>query len=301
MDGPAFNDTSLIRIAIFIALSPLTLLMLLVILLWKAISFSADATDSAELMKLLWSLLMALNGYFSPYPKYFDLYFDFTTPRALGKKKIKWHVGKHLRALVTTDDRGMISGSCALSPRSSPSQSRASSSYRSLPAQPTGEATGWLRGCPALAAQLSLLPAARRARAGVTGTGPGCRAPGDKQRAPKAPLPPSSHSPAASEAGPASPSTAGSGRRGSEGGAGGASSLPRPRAAPPAPRGLPALPPAADSADPRGVWRERRERSREGRRSGASSVPPPPPEPRLPLRLHFPACGAGAGQEVPCA
>lgn len=45
MDGPALNDTSLIRIAVFIALSPLTLLMLLVILLWKVISFSADATD----------------------------------------------------------------------------------------------------------------------------------------------------------------------------------------------------------------------------------------------------------------
>lgn len=65
------TDTSLIRVAIFVALSPLTLLMLLVRLLLKAISFSADAADSAELMNLLRSLLMALNGYFPPYLKHF--------------------------------------------------------------------------------------------------------------------------------------------------------------------------------------------------------------------------------------
>lgn len=87
MDGPVLTDTSLIRVVIFVALSPLTLLMLLVIPLLKAISFPADATDSAELMKLLWSLLMALNGYFSP--NYFYFYSDFTPPRALGKKKKK--------------------------------------------------------------------------------------------------------------------------------------------------------------------------------------------------------------------
>lgn len=87
MDGPALTDRSLIRVAIFVALSPLTLLMLVVIPLLKAISFSADATDSAELMKLLWSLLMALSGYFSPYLEYFYFYSDFTPPRALGKKK----------------------------------------------------------------------------------------------------------------------------------------------------------------------------------------------------------------------
>lgn len=85
MDGPALSDTSVIRVAIFVALSPL---MLPVIMLLKAISFSADATDSAELMKMLWSLLMALNGSFSPFPKYFYFYSDFTPPRVLGKKKI---------------------------------------------------------------------------------------------------------------------------------------------------------------------------------------------------------------------
>lgn len=83
MDGPALTDTSLIRVAIFVAPSPLTL----VILLLKAISFSADATDSAELMKLLWSLLMALNSYFSSFPKYLYFYSDFTPTRVLGKKK----------------------------------------------------------------------------------------------------------------------------------------------------------------------------------------------------------------------
>lgn len=81
MDGPS---TSPIRVAIFIAFSPLTLLMLLMILLLKAISFSADATDSAELMKLLWSLLMALNGYFSSFTKYLYSYSDFIPPRVLG-------------------------------------------------------------------------------------------------------------------------------------------------------------------------------------------------------------------------
>lgn len=81
------TDTSFIRTAIFVAPSPLILLMLLAILLLKAISFSADATDSAEVTKLLWSLLMALSGYFSPYPKCFYFYFDLTPPRALGIKK----------------------------------------------------------------------------------------------------------------------------------------------------------------------------------------------------------------------
>lgn len=86
---PFLIDRSLIRVAIFVSLFSVTLLMPVVILLLKAISFSADATDSAELMKLLWSLLMASNGIFSPYLKYFYFYSDFIPPRALGKKKGK--------------------------------------------------------------------------------------------------------------------------------------------------------------------------------------------------------------------
>lgn len=178
-----------------------------------------------------------------------------------------------------------MSGCCAAVPEL---QSRDSSSHRFLPPAPERGSAGAPAGAATLQpAELSLLfPAAwQRCGARVTGTGLGCRAPGEKQE--------SSQNPGASEAGPASRSTTGSSCRGSEERRG--SEKPPPRAAPLALRGLPRAFPQSP------VRGGRRERSGEGRPSGASAVPPPPPEPRLPLRLHFPACGAGAGQEVPCA
>lgn len=50
MDDPALTDTSLIGVAIFIALSRLKLLMLLVTLVWKAFSLLRMLQISAVVM-----------------------------------------------------------------------------------------------------------------------------------------------------------------------------------------------------------------------------------------------------------